>query len=118
VEINALVRAATIVLQKSLKEGFGLTVAEALWKRKPVIATRVGGMPAQVTDGVTGVLVSSNQEAAEQICKLLNEPQYMRRLGEAGCERVLKEFLITGYLRRWLAAMDEVAQGASAGATG
>ena len=108
VEINALVRGATIVMQKSIKEGFGLTVAEALWKRKPVIATPAGGLPTQVIHDETGVLVSSVEEAADAICSLLADPQRMCRLGEAGREHVRREFLITGCLRRWLLAMDGV----------
>ena len=108
IEINALVRGATIVMQKSIKEGFGLTVAEALWKRKPVIATPAGGLPTQVIHDGTGLLVSSVEQAAAEICSLIADPQRMRRLGEAGRERVREEFLITGCLQRWLAAMDAV----------
>jgi len=110
IELNALVRAATIVLQKSIKEGFGLTVTEALWKRKPVIATPAGGIPAQVIHDRTGLIAWSVEETASQICRLLREPVLMRKLGEAGYERVCREFLITGNLRRWLLVMDEVAR--------
>jgi trehalose synthase len=108
VEINALVRAATIVVQKSVKEGFGLTVTEALWKRKPVIASPAGGLPMQVIQDETGAIVWSAEEAADSVCRLLRDPDLMRRLGEAGRERVRQEFLITGNLRRWLVVMDEV----------
>ncbi len=101
-EINALVRGSTIVLQKSLREGFGLTVAEALWKRKPVIAGAVGGIPAQVMHNVTGILVHSVEGCAYQIRSLLADPERMRMLGEYGHQRVKQEFLITSNLRRWL----------------
>ncbi|HWP35000.1 MAG TPA: glycosyltransferase [Thermodesulfobacteriota bacterium] len=101
-EINALVRGSTIVLQKSLKEGFGLTVAEALWKRKPVIAGAVGGIPAQIIHNVTGILVHSVEGCAYQIRALLADPERARQLGEYGHERVKQEFLITSNLRRWL----------------
>jgi trehalose synthase len=107
-EINALVRAAAVVVQKSIKEGFGLTVSEALWKRKPVIASPAGGLPTQVIHDATGAIVWSAEEAADGICRLLRDPELMRRLGEAGRERVRQEFLITGNLRRWLLLMDEV----------
>ena len=108
VELNALVRAAAIVVQKSIKEGFGLTVTEALWKRKAVIATPAGGLPTQVLHDRTGVIAWSVEEVAGQICRLLGEPELMRKLGEAGHQRVCREFLITAYLRRWLLAMDHV----------
>ncbi|WP_280151412.1 glycosyltransferase [Piscinibacter sp. XHJ-5] len=101
-DINALVRGSAIVLQKSLREGFGLTVAEAMWKGKPVIASAVGGLPLQVIDDVTGVLVSSVEETAAQIRALLGDPQRMRKLGEAGRRHVAREFLITRNLGRWL----------------
>ncbi len=101
-EINALVRGSTIVLQKSLREGFGLTVAEALWKRKPVIAGAVGGIPAQVIHNVTGLLVHSVEGCAYQIRALLADPERARMLGEYGHQRVKQEFLITSNLRRWL----------------
>jgi trehalose synthase len=101
-DINALVRGSTIVVQKSLREGFGLTVAEAMWKRKPVIASAVGGLPLQVIDDVTGVLVGSVEETAHQIEALLTDPPRMQRLGTAGREHVANEFLITRNLHRWL----------------
>jgi trehalose synthase len=113
-EINALVRGSTIVMQKSIREGFGLTVAEALWKRKPVIASPAGGLAIQVEHNVTGVLVNSVEEAAYQIRALLSDPERMRRLGEAGRERVRQEFLITSSLRRWLALLEDASGGQAA----
>lgn len=109
-EINALVRGADLVLQKSVKEGFGLTVSEALWKRKPVIASPAGGLPLQVVHDVTGVVVSSAGEAAAQIVALLGDRRRMARLGEAGHAHVRREFLITGNLRRWLGLINDAAR--------
>jgi len=102
IEINGLVRGATVVVQKSIKEGFGLTVTEAMWKRKAVIASAVGGLRAQIEHDVTGVLVSSVAQTAREIGALLEDPERRARLGEAARERVRREFLITSYLRRWL----------------
>ncbi len=102
-EINALQRGATIVLQKSTKEGFGLVVAEALWKKKPVIAGDVGGIPLQVIDGVTGYLVHSVEGTAFRVRQLLQNPHKARILGEAGREHIRRNFLITGHIRNYLA---------------
>lgn len=101
-EINALQRAATIVLQKSLREGFGLTVAEALWKGKPVVAGAVGGITVQVIYDVTGYTVNSVEGAAFRIRYLLNNPDLIARMGEAGREYVRREFLITRHLADYL----------------
>ncbi len=102
VEVNALQRAATVVLQKSLREGFGLTVTEALWKRKPVVAGNVGGIPTQVIQGQTGFLVNSVGEAAARIIELLRNPDLMTALGERGHEHVLRHFLTTANVKRYL----------------
>ncbi|PYV30166.1 MAG: glycosyl transferase family 1 [Acidobacteria bacterium] len=101
-EINALQRASTIVIQKSLREGFGLTVAEALWKKKPVIASAVGGIPLQVIHKHTGLLVHSVEGAAYQIRFLLANPAIADRLSQQGHEHVLEHFLITGNAKRYL----------------
>jgi len=101
-EINALQRAATIVLQKSLREGFGLTVTEALWKKKPVIASAVGGIPSQVIHKQTGMLAHSIEGTAYQIRYLLSHPQIAERLGENGHQHVRENFLITGNIKRYL----------------
>lgn len=101
-EINALQRASTIVIQKSLREGFGLTVAEALWKKKPVVASAVGGIPMQVIHKHTGLLAHSVEGTAYQIRYLLTHPEIARRLGEQGHEHVRENFLITGNLKRYL----------------
>src|SRR5512147_1371986 len=101
-EINALQQASTIVMQKSLREGFGLTVAEALWKKKPVIASAVGGIPVQVIHKLTGVLVHSVEGAAYQIRYLLTHPEFAEQLGRNGHEHVKENFLMTVNARRWL----------------
>jgi len=101
-EINALQRASTIVLQKSLKEGFGLTVSEALWKGKPVIAGAVGGIPLQITHRYSGILTHTVEGTAFWIKQLLNSPDYARRLGENGREHVRTNFLLTRHLREYL----------------
>ena len=101
-EINALQRASTIVVQKSLKEGFGLTVTEALWKSKPTIASAVGGIPTQVIDKQTGALVHSVEGCGYQIRYLLTHPEYGAQLGRNGREHVKENFLMTTNARRWV----------------
>lgn len=101
-EINALQRGSTIVIQKSLREGFGLTVTEALWKKKPVVASAVGGIPAQVIHKHTGMLAHSVEGTAYQIRFLLSNPAIAQRLGEHGHEHVREHFLITSNAKRYL----------------
>lgn len=102
IEINALQRASTIVLQKSLREGFGLTVSEALWKAKPVIASAVGGIPQQIAHKYSGILTHSIDGTAYWIKQLLQEPEFARKLGENGREHVRNNFLITRHIRDYL----------------
>jgi trehalose synthase len=101
-EINALQRASTIVVQKSIKEGFGLTVTEALWKGKPTIAGAVGGIPNQIIHKLTGVLVHSVEGCAYQMRYLLTHPDFAKQLGQNGREHVKENFLMTTNVRRWL----------------
>jgi trehalose synthase len=101
-DINALQRTATVILQKSLKEGFGLTVSEAMWKGKPVIGGAVGGIPLQIVHGLTGFLVHSVEGSAFRIRQLINNPDMSRRMGETGREYVRKNFLITRQIREYL----------------
>lgn len=101
-EINALQRASTVIIQKSLQEGFGLTVTEGLWKKKPVVASAVGGIPLQVIHKLTGLLAHSVEGTAYQIRYLLSNPAIARRLGENGHEHVKENFLITRNLKRYL----------------
>ena len=104
-EINALQRAATIVLQKSLREGFGLTVTEAMWKGKPVIGGFAGGITVQLVYGVTGFTVYSVEGAALRIHYLLDNPELMTRIGQDAREYVRRNFLITRNLGNYLALM-------------
>ena len=101
-EINALQRAATVIFQKSLKEGFGLTISEALWKSKPVVATAVGGIPQQVRNKVTGLLCHSIDGAAYALKQLLSNPDYAAWLGKNGHEHVKQNFLITRHVKEYL----------------
>ena len=101
-EINALQRASTIIVQKSVKEGFGLTVTEALWKGKPTIAGAVGGIPNQIIHKLTGVLVHSVEGCAYQMRYLLTHPDFAKQLGENGRAHVKENFLMTTNVRRWL----------------
>jgi trehalose synthase len=101
-QINALQRAATVVVQKSLKEGFGLTVAEAMWKGKPVIGGAVGGIPLQIVHGVTGFLVHSVEGVAFRVRQFLNNPEMARRMGEKGKDHIRQNFLITRQIRDYL----------------
>lgn len=103
-DINALQRMAAVVLQKSLKEGFGLTVSEAMWKEKPVLGGAVGGIPSQIVHGVTGFLVHSPEGAAFRIRQLLNNPEMAKRMGEQAKEYVRNNFLITRQVRDYLSA--------------
>jgi trehalose synthase len=101
--INALQRAAAVVVQKSTREGFGLTVAEALWKAKPVIGGAVGGIPSQIHHGVTGFLVHSVEGAAYRIRQLLHNPELGKKMGAMGREHVRRNFLITRQAKDYLA---------------
>ena len=101
-QINAIQRASTIIVQKSLKEGFGLTVTEALWKGKPTIASAVGGIPNQIIHKLTGVLVHSVEGCAFQIRYLLTHAEFARSIGANGHEHVKENFLMTTNVKRWL----------------
>ena len=109
-EVNALQRASTIVIQKSLREGFGLTVSEALWKKKPVVASAVGGIPVQVIHKHTGLLSHSIEGTAYQIRFLLSHPEIAAKLGENGHQHVKENFLITEKLKRYLTLFSAVAR--------
>jgi trehalose synthase len=106
--INALQRAAAVVLQKSTREGFGLTVAEAMWKGKPVVGGATGGIMVQIEDGVTGYTVDSIEGAAARAVRLLDRPDLARAMGAAGRERVRRRFLITRQLADYLALLLDV----------
>ncbi|MDD2702492.1 MAG: glycosyltransferase [Candidatus Omnitrophica bacterium] len=102
IEINALQRASSVIVQKSIREGFGLTVAEALWKAKPVVASNVGGIPLQIKHKYSGLLCHSIEGASFAIKQLLNSPEYARRLGENGREHIRNNFLLTRHLRDYM----------------
>jgi trehalose synthase len=110
-EVNALQRASTIVIQKSLREGFGLTVSEALWKKKPVVASAVGGIPTQIIHKHTGMLAHSVEGTAYQIRFLLSHPEIAAKLGENGHAHVKENFLITQKLKRYLTLFLTLARG-------
>jgi trehalose synthase len=107
-EINALQRAAAIVLQKSLREGFGLTVAEAMWKGKPVIGGFTGGITVQLVYGVTGFTVNSVEGTAFRIHHLLDNPEVMNKMGQDAREFVRQNFLITRHLGDYLALINYI----------
>lgn len=102
IEINALQRASTIILQKSIKEGFGLTVTEALWKGKPVVAGAVGGIPLQIRHRYSGLLCHTVEGAAHLVKQLLNSPEYAKKLGENGRAHVRQNFLLTRHLKEYM----------------
>lgn len=100
--VNALQCKASVVLQKSLREGFGLTVAEAMWKENPVIGGNVGGIPLQIQDGENGFLVNSVEEAAERIVWLLENNDKRREMGKKAKKTVQEKFLLSRYLEQYL----------------
>jgi trehalose synthase len=102
IDVNALQRASDVIVQKSLKEGFGLTVAEALWKAKPVVASNVGGIPLQIKHKYSGLLCHSVEGASFAIKQLLGSPAYAKKLGENGREHIKNNFLITRHLRDYM----------------
>jgi len=110
IEINALQRSSAVVVQKSLREGFGLTVAEALWKGTPVVGGAVGGIPLQLSDGEGGFLVDPTDydECADRIVYLLEHPDEAAEFAARGKEHVRKNFLTTRLLGHWLAIMEEL----------
>jgi trehalose synthase len=97
-EVNAFQRRSNVVLQKSIREGFGLVVSEALWKGTPVVAGRAGGIPRQMPDGVGGYLADSIEACVEWTVELLSDPETPCRLGASGHEHVRRHFLITRLL--------------------
>ncbi len=110
-EVNAFQRAARVVLQKSVREGFGLVVSEALWKGRPVVAGKVGGIPLQIVDGRTGFLVNSVEECARRTIELLDDPQRADEMGREGREHVRRNFLMTRYLRDYLRIFRALSRG-------
>ncbi len=109
-EVNALQRGAVVVTQKSKRGGFGLTVTEAMWKGKPVVASRVGGIPLQIQSGETGVLVTPgrNDEFAAAIMDLIRDRDKRAEMGYKSREKVRQDFLITRLLSAYLDLLNEV----------
>jgi trehalose synthase len=108
IEVNAFQSQADVVMQKSLREGFGLTVTEALWKGRATVAGDVGGIPLQIVDGETGFLISSADEAAGRSLDILRDPELAKQLGRAGKERARELFLTPRLLRDWLRLFGEI----------
>jgi trehalose synthase len=102
VEVNAFQSHADVVIQKSLREGFGLTVTEALWKARPTIGGAVGGIPLQIADGQTGFLVTSPEQTAERCLEVLADPEAARAMARRGKQHVRHDFLTPRLLRDWL----------------
>ncbi len=109
-EVNAFQRASQVALQMSLREGFGLSVTEALWKGVPVVGRKVGGIPLQVIDGQTGFLIETVEQAAEKTLYLLKHPEEAKQIGSNGREHVRKNFLLVGHLKDHLKLFLELTQ--------
>ncbi len=108
IEVNAFQSHCDVVIQKSTREGFGLTVTEAIWKARPFVGGAVGGIPLQVTDGESGYLVSSVEECAERSLAILRDPAIGKQLGRAGKESVRQRFLMPRLLRDWLKVFERL----------
>jgi trehalose synthase len=108
IEVNAFQSQSDICLQKSIREGFGLTVTEALWKGRPTVAGNVGGIPLQIEDGVSGYLVDSPQQCAERCIEILGDPELGKNLGRQGKEHARRHFLTPRLLRDWLTLVGDL----------
>ncbi len=110
IEVNAFQSHADVVVQKSIREGFGLTVSEAIWKARPFIGGNVGGIPLQVEDEVTGFLVETVEQCAQRSLELLGDPALGKALGRRGKEHVRSHFLTPRYLRDYLRIFKELGE--------
>ena len=108
IEVNAFQSQSDICLQKSIREGFGLTVTEALWKGRPTIAGNVGGIPLQIEDGISGYLVDSPAECAQRCLEILEDPGLGKQLGREGKDHARRQFLTPRLLRDWLKLFDDL----------
>jgi trehalose synthase len=108
--VNALQRSSAVIIQKSIREGFGLTVTEALWKETPVIASNVGGIPLQISDGENGFLIEPNDTNgfAQKIVEIIRKPELARKIGKNGRETVRQNFLVTRILQDYLDLLNEI----------
>jgi trehalose synthase len=111
VEVNAFQTHADVVIQKSIKEGFGLTVTEALWKARPTVAGNVGGIPLQIVDGQTGFLVNSAEETAQRTIELMEDRETARAMARRGKQHVRHDFLTPRLLRDWLGIFTRLSEG-------
>ncbi|NVM17573.1 MAG: glycosyltransferase [Candidatus Lokiarchaeota archaeon] len=102
IEVNAFQRVSKVILQKSIKEGFGLTVTEGMWKKTPVIGGNVGGIKLQINDGINGFLVDTIEETAEKIIYILKNPKKAKEMGKAGHNKIKSEFLLIKHVERYL----------------
>ena len=116
IEVNAFQVHSSAVVQKSIREGFGLTVTEGMWKAKPMVAGRAGGIVDQIQDGETGYLVDSVEMCADRLCKILADPEHARGMALKGKEHVRRNFLTPRLLRDWLALFNRLAGNDLAGA--
>jgi trehalose synthase len=112
-EVNAFRQSASVVVQKSIREGFGLVVSEALWKGCPMVASDVGGISLQILNGQTGYLARNNGEWVQAIKKLVRDRKTARQLGDNGKKHVQERFLITRQLRDYLSIFNAMANGKS-----
>jgi trehalose synthase len=108
IEVNAFQSQSDVCLQKSIREGFGLTVTEALWKGRPTIGGNVGGIPLQIEEGVSGFLVDSSQQCAQRCLEILADPELGKLLGRAGKEHARREFLSPRLLHDWFELLTEL----------
>jgi trehalose synthase len=108
IEVNAFQSQSDVCIQKSIREGFGLTVTEALWKGRPTVAGNVGGIPLQIEDGVSGFLVDSASECAQRCLEILRDPGLGKQLGRHGKEHARREFLSPRLLRDWLGLLGDL----------
>jgi trehalose synthase len=108
IEVNAFQSHSDVLIQKSTREGFGLTVAEAIWKARPFIGGNVGGIPLQIENGATGFLVDSAEECAARSLEVLQDPALGKFLGRRGKEHVRQHFLMPRYLRDYLRIFNEL----------
>ncbi|HEX8121602.1 MAG TPA: glycosyltransferase [Solirubrobacteraceae bacterium] len=115
IEVNAFQSHADVLIQKSTREGFGLTVSEAIWKGRPFIGGNVGGIPLQVRNGISGYLVDDVEECAERALDIVRDPALGKALGRRGKEHVRKHFLMPRYLRDYLRIMNASLNGGGAG---
>ena len=108
IEVNAFQSHCDVVIQKSIREGFGLTVTEALWKARPLVGGAVGGIPLQISDGDSGFLVSSVEQCAQRALEVLRDPALGKRLGRAGKETIRERFLMPRLLCDWLRLFEQL----------